>query len=551
MLHHLLTISLTSLRRVKCSRLMKRTNLFVASKMNINTLYDLDIMDTHRIDTLSPRAKLPSSIWSYRRKGLPNGVFSKYKSRLCVNGKKQCFGRDYWETYAPVAAWSSICLLLYLSTVLGLKTRQVDYTSAFPQADLDVPVFMHVPQGWYVGPDGKLLQHTDLKFHDTKHYLRLKKNLYGCKQAARNWFKLLSEGLCHEGFVQSYTHPCLFLRADCIIVVYVDDCLLFSPDLAIIDSAIANLSKTFKLKDEGDVSAFLGVQITKDAKTKTIAFTQPSLIDQIIRDVGITQFSKGKDTPADSILHPDADGPSRVDTWNYRSVIGKLNYLANNTRPDISMAVHQCARFCSQPRAIHELAVTRIARYLLATKNKGMILKPSSAFALDMFVDADFSGRWHKEYSHLRDSVLSRTGYIVTFCGCPITWASKLQSEIALSTTESEYIALSTATRDLIPLRRVLQDILSNTFIHLPDRPRDTINNSTFKSILPPSNVYEDNTACIILATTEINFKPRTKHISLKFHHFRDQVLNGTLRIQKVDSSNNWADIFTKPLGKI
>jgi hypothetical protein len=215
------------------------------------------------------------------------------------------------------------------------------------------------------------------------------------------------------------------------------------------------------------------------------------------------------------------------------------------------MAVHQCARFCSQPRAIHELAVTHIAWYLLATKDKGMILKPYSAFALDMFVDVDFSGRWHKEYSHLRDSVLSRTGYIVTFCGCPITWASKLQSEIALSTTESEYIALSTATRDLIPLRRVLQDILSNTFIHLPDRPRDTINNSTFKSILPPSNVYEDNTACIILATTEINFKPRTKHISLKFHHFRDQVLNGTLRIQKVDSSNNWADIFTKPLGKI
>jgi len=173
-----------------------------------------------------------------------------------MNGKEQCFGRNYWETYAPVAAWSSTHLLLYLSTVLALKTRQVDYTSAFPQADLDVPVLMRVPQGWYVGPDGKLLQHADPKFHDTEHYLRLKKNLYGCKQAAQNWFKLLSEGLCREGFVKSSTDPCLFLRADCIIVVYVNDCLFFSPDLAIIDSVIANLSKTFKLKDEVDFQPF-------------------------------------------------------------------------------------------------------------------------------------------------------------------------------------------------------------------------------------------------------------------------------------------------------
>jgi hypothetical protein len=180
-----------------------------------------------------------------------------------------------------------------------------------------------------------------------------------------------------------------------------------------------------------------------------------------------------------------------------------------------------------------------------------MILKPSSTFALDMFVDADFAGRWHKEYSHLRDSVLSCTGSVVTFCGCPITWASKLQSEIALSTMESEYIALSTAARDLIPLQRVLQDILSNTFIHLPDRLRDTINSSTVESILPQSNIYKDNMACIVLATTETSFKPHTKHISLKFHQFRDQVINGTLRIQKVDSSNNWADIFTKPLSKL
>ena len=147
-------------------------------------------MDALPLNKLPLYAKLLSSIWSYRRKRLPNGVLSKYKSRLCVNGKEQAFGRDYWETYAPVAAWSMIRLLLYMATMLNLSTRQVDYTSAFLQADLDVPVFMKVPQGWFVSPDGMLHHHDDPRFNDTKHFLKLKKNLYGCKQAARNWFRM-------------------------------------------------------------------------------------------------------------------------------------------------------------------------------------------------------------------------------------------------------------------------------------------------------------------------------------------------------------------------
>jgi hypothetical protein len=326
-------------------------------KDEMDKLHDMDIMDVLPIESLPPRARLLCSIWSYRRKRLPNGVLSKYKARLCANGKEQAFGRDYWETYAPVAAWSTIRLLLYLATILNRQTRQVDYTSAFPQADLDVPVFMRVPQGWYVTDQGRLVQHTDPKFQDKAHYLKLKKNLYGCKQAARNWFKKLSEGLINQGFKQSSTDSCLFIRQDCIIIVYVDDCLFFSPKSSTIDAVIAALSQSFKLKVEGDVSAFLGVQITKDPRQKTISFMQPGLINQIIRGVGITTASNGKDTPADSILHPDKEGPSKVENWNYRSIIGKLNYLANNTRPDISMAVHQCARFCSAPRAIHELAV--------------------------------------------------------------------------------------------------------------------------------------------------------------------------------------------------
>jgi len=328
----------------------------------------------------------------------------------------------------------------------------------------------------------------------------------------------------------------------------VDDCLIFAQHDATINALIKALSAGFLLQDEGDVNAFLGVQIRRDASTKSITLTQPSLIQQILQDVGIRGQSNGKDTPADSILYADLDGLPRTDTWNYRSLIGKLNYLANNTRPDISMAVHQCARYSANPKALHELAVKQIARYLLATQDRGIVMHPTSDMSLNMFVDADFAGRWHRDYTELRDSVLSRTGYVIQFCGCPITWASKLQSEIALSTTESEYIALSTATRDLIPLCRILSDIHQSKFISVM---LNQTSDSVYIPTLPPSKVFEDNNACIVLATTETQFKPRTKHISLKFHHFQDQVCSGLLEIIKVGTNENLADIFTKPLGRV
>jgi hypothetical protein len=131
-----------------------------------------------------------------------------------------------------------------------------------------------------------------------------------------------------------------------------------------------------------------------------------------------------------------------------------------------------------------------------------------------------------------------------------MSWASKLQSKIALSTTKSVYIALSTAAREILPLRRVLHNVIAHSFINLPTKCTDAISTKAFNSTIFPSKVFEDNTACIVLATTESNFKPCTKYISLKSHYFQDNIRNGNLQILKVDSHMTWADIFTKPLGK-
>ena len=255
-------------------------------------------------------------------------------------------------------------------------------------------------------------------------------------------------------------------------------------------------------------------------------------------------------------MHPNKDGAELQETkrFKYRSIIGKLNFLAMNTRPDISFAVHQCAKYCNNPLLLHEKAVKHIGRYLYKTKDKGYILKPEKNGKLDAYVDSDFAGRWHRDYAELRECVLSRTGYVITYCGCSVVWSSKLQTEISLSTTEAEYIALSTLMRNLLPMRQLIKEIHAKTFVS-PDQialdEKSTTYSKTFSNSkntkIKPSEIFEDNAGFIILATTDGD-RPRTKHLAVKWHHFRDQIRSGACHITKVPSALNYADIFTKPL---
>ena len=423
-------------------------------------------------------------------------------------------------------------LVLALATMLGLKSRRVDFTQAFTQSPIDSDVYMRIPQGWFVH-QGQLQPHDDPSFRDWTHYIKLAKTLYGVKQAARQWYAHIRKGLLAMGFRASVIDPCLFIRNDCLILLYVDDCFIFSLDKTIINDIISVLSKNYKIGEQGSVQDIVGIRITSDASGST-TFRQDGLITSILQDLHLLEAAP-KYTPVIHVLHPDTSGAPREELWNYRSLVGKLTFLAQMTHPDISMAVHNCARFFSHPTSLHEQAVKGIGRYLLHTRNQGLFYRPDSSRRLDMYVDADFAGTWHREYTHICSSCLSRTGYIITYNGCPIHWGSKLQSEIALSTTEAEYIALSTATRELLPLRHILTELSMSSPI-ATSQP------------LPPSTIFEDNASCISLAHRETQLRPRTKHIALKFHHFRDYVLNGSLVIEKVPTTINWADIFTKPL---
>jgi hypothetical protein len=220
--------------------------------------------------------------------------------------------------------------------------------------------------------------------------------------------------------------------------------------------------------------------------------------------------------------------------WHYRSVIGKLNFLEKSTRLDLSYSVHQCARFAAEPKGSHAEAVKRIGRYLIGTKTKGIILHPRSN-SFDCFVDADFVGNWHRLDADKDPSTAkSRTGYVIMYAGCPIVWGSKLQREVALSTTEAEYNALSESLREVINLMQ----LMAETEVKLQWKVGKE----------PPKvhcKVFEDNSGALEMVRLP-KMRPRTKHVCVRMHHFREHVRTGKVTIHKIPTRHQLVDIATK-----
>jgi hypothetical protein len=138
--------------------------------------------------------------------------------------------------------------------------------------------------------------------------------------------------------------------------------------------------------------------------------------------------------------------------------IRMISYLQGHTRPDILMPVHQTVRFLNDPKLVHEQAITWIGQYLLGTKEKGIKYKTDQSKGLECYVDADFAGGWDITDPHDTSNLISRTGFVIKYTNCPIYWKNKLQTKIALSTVKAEYIALSTALRELIPLLTIMEE---------------------------------------------------------------------------------------------
>jgi hypothetical protein len=467
---------------------------------------------------------LPST-WAFKIKRFPDGSIKKFKARFCARGDRQLEGIDYFETWAPVVQWSTIRIVLIIALKLGYCSAQCDIMAAFIHAMLpdDEEIYVQQPRGFHT-------KHN--------HVLRLRRSLYGLKQAPRHFFRYLTNRLLKQGLHQSIHDPCLFFTSSMIVIVYVDDLLIFAKSDTLIESFISSMqNEDICLRREGTAEGYLGVDIkTHEGK---IHLTQSGLSERIVKALGLNKHSTSCKTPADpNPLPKDADGDPASGTINYASVVGMLLYLSGHTRPDLSFAVHQCARYTFAPTKRHEHALLRIGRYLLGTIKNGIHLDPSANLNLDCYPDADFAGLWKHEQANDPHCVRSRTGFVITLAQCPVIWASKMQTEIALSTMEAEYIALSTACRDLFPLMDKLTELTN--VLNLPFVPGPNIH----------VRIYEDNAGALILGKLEPRrMTPRSKHYAVKYHWFREHLIPQNIELVKIATENQLSDIFTKGLG--
>ena len=346
-----------------------------------------------------------------------------------------------------------------------------------------------------------------------------------------------------------------------ICVIYVDDTIFAGHNEKAINEEIKlfgikhnNEEQPLEFRDEGELSAFLGIKIEHKGSHEYY-LSQPGLIAKVLKAAGMEDCNPNTTPSTLDPLGPDRDGLPMNESWEYASIIGMLMYLANNTRPDIAHAVHACARYTHQPKKSHATAVKHILRYLKGTSSKGMVIKPNNIHELNCYVDSDFAGLYPVYPDQDPSSTKSRTGYVIFYQGCPVLWVSKMQTQCALSTMESEYLALSQSMRDLIPLREILKEINNTVFNKTVITPRCSANSKSFSDIvtntvdesIPCSKVYEDNNACLKFARMP-RLTPRTKHIAVPYHWFRTKVEQLEISIEPISTDKQLADQFTKAL---
>ena len=432
-----------------------------------------------------------------------------YKARLVAQGFRQVYGLDYFETFSPVVRYESIRIVLALSAHFGLLIHQMDVSTAFLNGTLDEEIYMRIPDGI-----------------DAPHGLvcKLNKSLYGLKQAPLCWNKAINMVLLSAGFCRSTNEFGIYTKVTdksiVVVALYVDDLLICSNNMVDIQSVKDLLSSHYKMKDLGVASRFLGMNLTQ---TKFhVELNLSHYLNEYLRDFNMqdcnpvsTPFAAGTDfLPGDSI--------SDADVSRFRSMVGKLLFAANTCRPDLSFAASTLSRFIKDPKANHVAAAKHVLRYIKGTMNYGLSYNRCSNFRLVGYSDSDWAGDKFD-----RKSI---TGYVFMLSGCAITWKSKKQSTVALSSTEAEYMALGDTVKELLWLVQLVQNI-----------------GLKFKN---PPTVFEDNEGCKLLSNHPVHHQ-RTKHIDIRHHFIREHLNNNLFILESASTDDMAADMFTKNLNRL
>ena len=465
--------------------------------------------------------------WVFRKKLNSDGTIAKYKARWVAKGFNQIYGVDYEETFASVVKPMSYRPLFAIAAQLDWQVHQMDVRTAFLNAPLSEAVLVMKPTG-YDGLVADDFQATkDKTTTSPKSVCRLRRALYGLKQAPRAWYDTLKVFLESQGMEAMTSDRAIFRSMDperiLFLAVYVDDILLFSPEMAPIISMKGALATRFSMTDLKECGTFLGVQISRNRKTKTISLCQRAYVAEVINRANLEDLAP-KATPMDagSVLVPSEAVANPTITKAYQSLLGSLMYLVVETRPDIAHAVGVLSRFASNPDKSHFNALNRVVAYLKSSLTLGIQYHQSGE--LIGYADADYAAD--------RELRRSTTGWIFLLGGGPISWASRRQKCTAQSTCEAELISASDAAKEAIWLRKLLLEL------RVPE---------VFKE--GPVVLLGDNQSALHLARNDM-FHQRTKHIEVRYHLIRELVEKDQIDYSWIPTKEMVADGLTKPLPK-
>ncbi|KAG2876312.1 Retrovirus-related Pol polyprotein from transposon TNT 1-94 [Phytophthora cactorum] len=461
-------------------------------------------------------AKLPNghraigTKWVFKIKRKADGSIEKYKARLVAKGFKQKYGIDYTETFSPVVKYVTLRMVIAIAKYFGWPLDQLDVVTAFLYGIMKELILCVVPEG------------VDLD--DDFDCLELVKAIYGLKQASRVWNETFDEFVCFIGFQVSASDPCLYIKVldgHCVLVlVYVDDVLITGSSPELIARTKTDLKTRFEMTDSGKCAFVLGIELV-DGPDDSVTMCQRRYVDDILKRFAMDEC-KAVVSPVDmSTRLVPSDAATKVNA-PFREAVGALMHLMTATRPDIAYAVGYVSRFMENPQEEHWAAVKRIFRYLQGTKTHGICFKPGDNIDFRGYSDADWAG-------DLADRK-STSGYTFMLTGAPVSWGSKKQSSVSLSTSEAEYIALSLAIQEGKWIHRLLCEILAAT-------------NETG----PKLKIREDNQSCIKMTKNPVNHG-RAKHIDIKYHHIDNEVKLGEVKLEYCETSVMLADIMTKAL---
>ncbi|MGA8134569.1 MAG: reverse transcriptase domain-containing protein [Pseudomonas gingeri] len=498
-----------------------------------NSCLDKEVWEEVRVADLPPGTNILPAKWVYKIKvdetgaELANGVGKK--SRVTPKGYLQKHGRDYFEVFARTGMYKTMRFGLSLAAKWDHEIEQQDVPTAFLNADLKEDVYMQIPEGRY--RDGK-----------AGIVLRLKKSLYGLKQSPRNWYILVSTFVLTQlGFKATVSDPCLFWKRShtgrlMMMFLFVDDfqTSFHRDDRNEWNGYKAQLVKQFNTKDMGESKWMLGMRITRDRTARTITLDQEVYITKALEKYGYNECTTRPTPEVVGAAHQEPTEEQRrpCDRQRYMEIVGTLMYAAISTRLDIAHAVFYLACHMLAPSEMHMTAAERVLRYLSGTRGLGLAFGTRNGGVLGdsrgqtrtqveviAFGDAD--------WANSRGDRRSITGWVAKTNDDPISWASKKQRTVALSTCEAELYAEAAAIQEVLWLRGLLKELGLQSQVG--------------------SLVFGDNQSTIAVTKNGIKGE-RTKHVDVKYHFVTETVERGDVTLKWIPTAEQQADIFTKAL---